>query len=406
MDENQVSSPQASQYGSDQQYRDDVDQDSGQRSNGAPDPSGGQGDPSDGEPGDGQQGSGQGDPTDQNPDDSGDVSGSGNGDPFDDDDGTGNESDDEDDPFGQGTGNDPSDDPFDDIDDPSFGSHSMPGGRGQYQPIDPNSRFTQLDDLYRSRAKEITVKYTDPDKDGDSTYEVDWMSRERIEPDEKINPEIVDWGSTIPIPTGGKWDYWFFRNTLPIEDQTDLGGSKGGLPDICFILDSSGSMNWTRDGRSGEYDLALCTIYSVIDYVVKNDKAFYMNFSAINFSGGTNFTGWHDFYNLNKVKEELFNYQGQGTYLEASKLRQVYQNAKDKFIAIMVTDGDISNSDQIVAEVNQMKRQGHEFSLIQVGYESDFSRKMKQAGADVNCITDISDLEKLVLDRTKEVYDY
>ncbi len=278
-------------------------------------------------------------------------------------------------------------------------------GRASGAPLILLKTFHDLDKLYKQRAEDIMMNYPSQKRTSDSRYIVDWTGRSRISDDESFTPDEVDWASTLPIQKDDGIDLWLYRNESPIEETSSSSFSVGGIQDICFIVDSSGSMHWNPKEGLGEYDLLLRSIYSVFNYLEKGKKAYHLNYSAINFSDSTEFSGWHDYYSLDNVKQYLFAYQHGGTSFNSSVLDKLLAASQDSFIAIMVTDGGISNMDSTVASVRRIIRAGNDFSLIQIGGSSSFYSRLNGMKVDVNRISSPADLIGLTLKKARRAYD-
>ena len=93
----------------------------------------------------------------------------------------------------------------------------------------------------------------------------------------------------------------------------------------------------------------------------------------------------------------------------------MYQEATDKFLTIMLTDGAISNAHQSAQIVGQLIEQGNEFVLFEYGggwYRegdedqplTEFGQYIKDKGAEVFPISSINDLFKITLGKAREMY--
>ncbi|MFC1697270.1 VWA domain-containing protein, partial [Nanoarchaeota archaeon] len=278
-------------------------------------------------------------------------------------------------------------------------------GIGKGSGIDKKikSRFDKLDDIYKARAQQIVLAYISKNNNI-TTNIIDHLGKGRIEPDQPFAIDDVDWASSMPITTKNGTDLWLYENELPLISTESGISTVGGIYDICFIVDSSGSMSWNPEHGTGEYDLLLRTIYSIFQFLEDTGKAQYLNYACINFSDVTRFTGWHDYYNIDNVKKELFRHQNGGTTLNPNQINNLVTQSSDKFLAIMVSDGGISNTDSSIIAVKELMKAGNDYTLIQIGSHSTFSQSLKSSKADVKKISSPNDLVGLILKKTKQAY--
>jgi len=293
--------------------------------------------------------------------------------------------------------------------DSSGGQQLSPGLGYSNAYIPTRQEVREYDQLYRQRADKILLEYIKGNKD-DKRFVVDYLAKSRINEDDSIDIETIDWPSTLPIKrkgiTGNSTnDIWLFRSELPLEIIRPGSISSGGLPDLCFIVDTSGSMDWDPEAGQGKYDLLLRAIYSVFNYLEYTGRAYTINYAAINFSDTARFSGWHDYYSIDKIKTELFTHQNGGTTLDCQKVQQMANKAKDRFAVIMVTDGEISNYSSLVPYFTNIIAQGNDYSLIQIGQASNFSRIMKENGAEVHILRSPSKIPGIILGRARQMYD-
>jgi hypothetical protein len=289
-----------------------------------------------------------------------------------------------------------------------------PGKSDKYSPgsgyskarIPTPQEVREYDQLYKQRADKILLEYIRGNRD-DKKFVVDFLAKSRINEDDSIDLETIDWPSTMPIKRKDKVStgVWLFRSELPLEIITPGTVTAGGLPDLCFIVDTSGSMDWSPEAGKGKYDLLLRAVYSVFNYLEYTRRAYSINYAVINFSDATRFSGWYDYYNLNKIKRELFTHQDGGTTLDPLKVQQMMDQAKDRFAVIMVSDGAISGAETLVQHFTHLIANGNDYSLIQIGGHSQFSKLMKANGAEVHVLRSASKIPGITLGKARQVYN-
>jgi hypothetical protein len=257
--------------------------------------------------------------------------------------------------------------------------------------------FDVLDAIYRNRAKNIEVKSEVTWRKGMS-FEIAHMARKELKSD-SLTCTGIDWGATR-INTYGQLK--LYQKQLPITDQTPVKVEMTGFPDLLFIVDSSGSMAWDPERGKGPYDSLLRAIYSVFAFLENKNKAQYMRFAVVNFSGTTLTTPWFPFAELRKIKKMLFKHQNGGTTLDCATIQQITRESSDRFLCLMITDAQISNAGDVLNTIRMMTNQGHKFVLIHIGQPTPLTQQVREAGFIVHIITDPNQLCGLCLDYTQK----
>jgi len=271
-------------------------------------------------------------------------------------------------------------------------------GRGK-GPLKVLPSFDVLDALYRNRAMKVEIE-CEPVKTRGTSFPIAHMTTEQIGKDvPTLN--TINWGATRVSYDN---ELLLFRKQLPITDDIPVQMESGGFPDLLSVVDSSGSMRWDAEAGSGAYDSLLRAIYSVFQFLEKENKAQHMRFAAVNFSGSTLCTSWEEYSNIRTVKKMLFKHQAGGTQLDANPLQNMVSKCRDRFLCLMVTDGQIRNADEVAATVGSMASHGHGFVLIQIGDRTPFSEAINQLGLPVHVISDHTELEGLCLEYTKHTW--
>jgi len=278
---------------------------------------------------------------------------------------------------------------------PSDNVDEVPSGKGNPKAGDPMITvptaydFYSLDNLYRERVGQIRdISYA-----GDNIFGVPirYLKHKRVR--NNLNPRKIDFSKTLPVFTSKGVDFEFYQREAPLMIKGRHGSS--GLRGYAFIIDSSGSMEWDPIKGEGEYDLCLRSVYTILKYLEDSRKSPF--FSSINFSGKTIYSNWLSHDQLDVFKKTLFSYQGDGTRLEPKALRMLNQDASFKYLAIMISDGEIRNWDVVVPKVHEIINSGNEFVLFQLGEKSEFSEKLRNSGVDVKYIGKPEDLIGLSL---------
>ena len=197
------------------------------------------------------------------------------------------------------------------------------------------------------------------------------------------------------------------------------GGAKDKiLPNMLFVVDSSLSMGW-EIGRihdngiidyeqvrrtvlnNSSYDFLIRTVYSILEYLDKENLLSSMSIGLLNFSDVTIWSGWKRGDKIEDVKKLLFSYQNGGTTLETEPLRRIYSASRQPIISIFVSDGDITNADDVFVSFFRTWR-SQPFIFVKIGNrDSNLSQRIKNAGLPVVNIMNAKDLEDILITFTK-----
>jgi uncharacterized protein with von Willebrand factor type A (vWA) domain len=202
---------------------------------------------------------------------------------------------------------------------------------------------------------------------------------------------------------------------VPIEAPGSFPKISKGLPDILFMVDTSGSMDWAYAEQNGtvdasgpmhSYDLACTAVHSVVNYLEKSKKAAWMKFGSVTFSSTTKFSGWKDHKDIKEIFKALYDKENSGTSLDSAVIDEVLKSKNDNFWAIMMTDGAIGNEEEALQKVQEMVEQGNYFTLIHIGTENSFCKKIKELyGEDAAVVIDSAEkLSGMALKYTKNMY--
>jgi len=163
-------------------------------------------------------------------------------------------------------------------------------------------------------------------------------------------------------------------------------------------------MAWNPRAGSGAYDSLLRAFYSVLCFLERQQKAQYMRYAAINFSGTTLKTPWKTYAEIAEIKKLLFRRQGGGTVFDPTSLDRLVQVSNDSVFSLMVTDGQIKNADAVLERAVAMTANGHHFVLIQIGKETPLVTQLREESLPVHMIADHKELEGLCLQYSRKTW--
>ncbi len=269
------------------------------------------------------------------------------------------------------------------------------------------AQFWKLDQVYRSRAGKIAL-YAEENHQGNQDEEN--MSVEEM-PFEEFDPKDVDWASTRMLTKNdGTKHVELYRYSNPLILPFESEETPVGIPDISFIFDSSGSMDFqpfAGDG-CGHYHFAVLAFYSILNFLEKEGLAPLINYHLINFSETTYSSGWCQYGEINKVKRTLFDHQGGGTTLDPQALEDLRINRKDNMICFMLSDTGFNSSEnekKVIEEVDKIiDTRGIGFYLFQLGYPSGFSKAMEERNVPVHHVKSAEDFMNKAIRFSKDLY--
>jgi len=286
------------------------------------------------------------------------------------------------DPFSETLGNDN-----------QFLQELIQAGIGKGKPImNLALNFDVLDAIYRARATHVRIE-SESDKSKDMTFDMTHVARKEADP-QHIRWNMIDYGRTR---FGQNSEPTLYEKRHPLKCEVPVIEDMSGFPDLMFVVDSSGSMSWDPRNGQGPYDCLLRAIYSVFAFLEEQGKGQHMKFAAVNFSGRTLKTSWVPFGELRKIKEMLFKHQRGGTVLDCAMLEEIVNRSDDRFLCLIITDGQISNSPQVFETVKMMKNRGHGVVMIQIGRRSTLSDELEKEGIPAPVVTDPKELTGLFL---------
>jgi len=184
------------------------------------------------------------------------------------------------------------------------------------------------------------------------------------------------------------------------------GMGRRSFPDICLLIDTSGSM---RDGgyhvgipwgENSGYHYALLGLYGIIKYLDNEGIASSILWNVINFSDTTRASGWKTYQEISQLKKYALTPQFGGTEIDIEVLRK--ELSREPCLVIILSDGEIYNWEKIKVEMEEIIRP-HYVSFIQIGKETRVGKDMREFGAVVLTVRRKEDISQLMVDLTKQV---
>ncbi|TFG32433.1 hypothetical protein EU527_10150 [Candidatus Thorarchaeota archaeon] len=196
------------------------------------------------------------------------------------------------------------------------------------------------------------------------------------------------------------------RSTRKWQQYEVSGGEVSkSLPDMLLVIDSSGSMTWAMKSCTiaGEYHTALVSAFAAMDFAYRKG----CRVSAINFSDGTVSCDWSK--ERAPVEDVLLSYQGGGTVAPIKQIITSCEKTESKVMALLITDAEVSNWNQMVDTVEMLVRRGHKLFMFHIGAgrssrTSKAYQALQNAGASVYPIKSVKDLPGLVVREVRSVY--
>lgn len=282
------------------------------------------------------------------------------------------------------------------------------------KPLYLTDKDTVYNSIYRQKAQDIVMEEIRKDKEEGRLKIKDISFKKTAIP----TLSGIKWSKTRVKYVNGEPQFEFFKEEVPLEIPGSFPKITRGIPDMLFMVDTSGSMRWAYAEHGGnidtskemvEYDLACTSIHSVINYLEKSKKAPWMKFGAVTFSDKTNFSGWKEHKDIDEMFKTLYDKEDSCTKLDTRVMDEVLKSKSDNFWAIMVTDGALNNESEALQKIQEMVEQGNYFTLIHIdsrGWGNSFCEKIKELyGEDAAVIIESAeDLAGVSLKYTKHMY--
>lgn len=245
------------------------------------------------------------------------------------------------------------------------------------------SEFQIYKEKLEARAKDIIIDYKKGEEGEMRMLTISHLSNEKVEKPASMNK--FRWSKTKCITTPEDDEWWLYKQILPLQVEGEFNEGVGSLIDILFIVDKSGSMDNTQSCGKSNYELVEEAIAACIKYLKNEKKAYYQRFGLLLFGERDKniFTKWQSYYELDNFYKVLYEHHKPNdgeTILNPNALKIAANEAKDQFLMMMVTDGQLHNTDQAVDAIGKIVGTGNFFTLLQIGGESDFSKKTKKYG--------------------------
>ncbi len=276
-----------------------------------------------------------------------------------------------------------------------------------------------LDEVYKQRAEQLLIKMQE-EKGESFNLPIAYLQRKPLEAGADMNN--VDWQNPeLVFDADGNEELEFFekRVSLPYNEEGPEKGTR--VPDILFLIDTSGSMirGYDPAAGTGPYDMLLRSVWSVFKQLEDKEMIQHMNFGVLLFEGKPNyFSGWHSYYEMDELKEVLLNpikYHhgpfliGSGTDLDARVIQNAVDASEGKFWAITVSDGAIGNLDEACNAMSYIAGKGHNLSFMKMGYwepySTVFGTHIKNLNGDVHQAATPEDIPKIILGKAEEIYE-
>jgi hypothetical protein len=70
----------------------------------------------------------------------------------------------------------------------------------------------------------------------------------------------------------------------------------------------------------------------------------------------------------------------------------------------MISDGELANGEEVLRTIQDLKGAGNLVTLLQLGKETAFARRLRQVGGEVRLVREPADLVGLALGATRRVW--
>ncbi|MCD6317466.1 hypothetical protein J7M02_00160 [Candidatus Aerophobetes bacterium] len=284
------------------------------------------------------------------------------------------------------------------------------GMRGTYfRPY--NRSYEELDSIYQDLAPQISIRTRVKRKSlslpvveyGYENFNISLDNPQEI----NFNHMVADIKSPFKEKLGRGINFQVAKHHYFIDVCSGMG--KRGFPDVCLLLDTSGSM---RDrgyhssipwGEQSSYHYALLGWYGIMKYLELEGIASSIYWNIINFSDYTRASGWRKYQEIGELKKHALTPQFGGTEIDIEVLRE--QLNRRSCLLIMLSDGKIYNWESIKVDFEEIL-DPHLCLFIQIGKETEIGKDMQDFGAVVLTVKDKEDLAELMVDLTRKVRGY
>ena len=256
-----------------------------------------------------------------------------------------------------------------------------------------------LECLYRARGDEVALAFEDIDTSSSAQLEIAWTGVRPYESGESISLSDVKLSATRMLPgPEGQAVLSLYRRERPL--LADVRGTGRVLPDLAWIVDSSGSMEWKplapEDG--GKFDRLLRTVFGVWRSLERRGLADHVRHAAVNFSSNTICSGWQPWACRSLVDKVLFTHQNGRSTIDGEKLLLSLLSAHRMFVALFVTDGEVDNPDGFREVFDGLRQGGHQPILIDVSHRpAALFGDLQRLGYECHSVPDATSLSELTI---------
>lgn len=285
----------------------------------------------------------------------------------------------------------------------------LPSSLGPHEPR--FNDFEYIDRYYSERAKSLVIRDESEDKKVKVPERiiVGYLDHEPASVQDLITGQI-DWVKTRVDTTQSDIAerIRLFRRAEPLEVPS--GGDEPesmNMPNLLLIVDSSGSMGFNpaaTEPSRGKYDVVLMAAWGMFAYIQSRRDLQDVRVGAVNFSSDTSASGWHACTELIPVKKVLAKFKGGSTVLNVPALQKEYETRPGKILTVVMTDGNLRNTADVLAELQRMVRDGNRLVLLHIGGANAFTQGVGSLKCPVHLLSKADDLVGLCLDVAKEQY--
>lgn len=257
--------------------------------------------------------------------------------------------------------------------------------------------------LYEGRASAVALQTVEENAGVVQRWPVTGLLHRSVDPLESPQPETICWERSSILPLHRRAPALQLEQTMLYMDTPSASSGPGTLlPDLAFVIDSSGSMEYKPYEGRGQYDLLLRAVFGVFHWLQANSLGWLLNYAVVNFSDKTVSSGWRGWSRRHALHDALFDYQGSSTHLNVDTLRSLKSRSKRPFTVVMITDGELANTAEVLAYTRYEITPPHGLILLQIGRMTGFAKQVQRMGFSVHRVDQPADLPQLVLGAVKK----
>ena len=218
--------------------------------------------------------------------------------------------------------------------------------------------------------------------------------------DEHTDGRRMRWGRTLYLPATAQGQRLLLtQREGPVPLPAPGTERMPQLPDIAFIIDSSGSMGYRPFDLRCPYGLLLLACYSVLRHL--DEKNAPIRTACVNFSSTTKSSGWQERHNQHKMRKTLLAYEGAGTILDISALSKLDKATNRPYWQLLVTDSGLGNTAQASGYLCQTRNR---VTLLQIGDPTVLSKALDAAGRQVAYVHAPEQITGMLLEQAVSIY--